>query len=172
VSGQERRGIFEPFDEQSADVIRRVINWPDDLVAAFGAEPFCGRFEERRRDRRVVNRLEKTEATDIGAMIGIIVWIITGHDPANDFSPAAGKKQRSIAMLVERVLSSIEKLFALDQEWGHPSWIKAIDFPGKLDEGITLRLGADLVDLYRRHRESIFGLDFEMRDFVIQPMIL
>ena len=157
MRSEEHRRKFEPVDQQAADVIGRVIDRAHDLIPAAGSKPRRRRVEQRRRHRRIVDRFEQTETSDVGSMECVVVRIVARHDSPHDFAAGAREKQRSVAVLVERVFAA-EKLFALDQEWRHPGRIVLVNSPGKLDEGVTFSARLDPGYFYLRHDKLISAL--------------
>src|SRR5215831_14096620 len=69
----------------------------------------------------------------------VIVRIIARHNSADDFATAFGQEQFRVAMFIEGMTLSIEKLFALDDQWWHPGGIVFVNAPGKTDESVAVR---------------------------------
>ena len=86
MSRQNHRGKLKPVDEQTTDVVCRIINRPHDLVATELTEPIASRVEERVRDPLIVNRLEQPEAAHIRLVERVVLRIVARHDSPNDFA--------------------------------------------------------------------------------------
>jgi hypothetical protein len=103
----------------------------------------------------IVNRLEHPKEAGIRLVEGIVLWIVTRHNSANDFAVAPSEKKRGITVLIKRMFLAIEKLFTLEQEWRYPSRIVCIYAPGKFYKGVTFRARTDLADFDSGHAALI-----------------
>ena len=147
-------GNVEAVDEQSADVICRIIDRSHDLVAAFAAEPIRRRGKQRIGHRLVVNRFEKTEAPNIRLMERVVLRIVARHDSADDFAAGARQKKRGIAVLIKRVFPA-EILLRSSKSGGTHAGSFVINSPGNLDEGVALRTRSDLGDFDLAARRNL-----------------
>jgi hypothetical protein len=68
----------------------------------------------------------------------VVVWIVAGHDTADDLAISSGEEHRGVPVLVKWVPFAIEKCFALDNQRRDPRRIVPINPPGKRDELIPL----------------------------------
>ena len=146
MRGQNGWRKLKPINQETADIVGRVVNWTHDHSASFFAKPTRRAFEECEGDVAIVYALKQTETTDIRLMQCIIIRIVARHDSANDLAPAtAGReKQRGITVPVERMPFTIQKRSAFNYQRRHPGWIICVNTPWKLDERVTLATRADL----------------------------
>ena len=87
--------MFKSDDQQSADIIGRVIDRSHDFIAAFLSQPIGRSLKERGGDVAIVNALEEAKTADIRLMERIVVRIIARHDSPNNLAPAtAGPGQK------------------------------------------------------------------------------
>src|SRR5947209_4042468 len=99
--------MLEPIDQEGADIVRGVINWPHDFVASQRAEPLGGPSEERIRDFLVVNCLEQAKAADIGAMDRVVFRIVARRDSTHNFTSAAGYEEFGLSVFEEWMLLAV-----------------------------------------------------------------
>ena len=115
VSGQQSRRKLEAIDQQSTDIIGRIIDRAHDFIASLLAKPLCRGVEKRRRHCAVINAFEKAEATGVRLVKRIVVRIIARHDSPDDFSIAPSQEKRGVAVLEKWMFFSIKEFFSLEQ---------------------------------------------------------
>lgn len=131
--------ILKAIDQQSADVVRGIVDRAHNFLASFLSHPTGSRFEEAGGNILIVDAIEEAKATDIGMMFRIIIWVVTGHDPAHDFAVSFRQKQCGVSVQVKGMPFSIEECLALEDQWWHPGGIIPVDAPGKANESIAVR---------------------------------
>src|SRR5438105_1001567 len=135
--------MLETLDQQSADVIGRVIDRSHDLAAASRAQPVSRGFKQRRRHVTIVDALEEAEAADVALMERIVIGIVTRHHAANDLAVPPRQKKRGIAMFVKWMPLAVEKRLSFKDQGRHPSRIVFIDPPWKFDKSVTFAARTD-----------------------------
>ena len=83
-------------------------------------------------------------------MESVVVRIVAGHDPADDFVSAPREKKGGGAMFKERMLLRIKEAFALDDQRWHPRGIAFVESPLAFDERVALRTRGHFTDRYIR----------------------
>ena len=131
--------ILKAIDQQSADVVRGIVDRAHNFLASFLSHPSGSRFEEAGGNILIVNAIEEAKAADIGLMFRIIIWVVTSHDPAHDFAVSFRQKQCGVSVQVKGMPFSIEERLALEDQWWHPDGIIPVDAPGKANESIAVR---------------------------------
>ena len=155
MRGKKRGRKLKPVDEQAAEVIGRIIDRPHDLVPAQLTKPPGRRLEKGIRNLLIVDRLEHPEATDVGLMERVVLWIIARHDPPDDFTATPRQKKGGIAVLVKRMFLPIKELLPLNQERRDPGRVTGIDSPWEFDEGVAFGTRTDTNDFYLGHGQLI-----------------
>src|SRR4051812_43649658 len=130
--------MLESVNQEAAEIIRRVVNWPHDFIPAQGTEPFRGRAEERIGNLLIIGRLEQAEAPDVRAMDRVVFRIVACSDPTHDFTGATREKELGLSVLEERVLRPVEKLLSFNQQGRHPRRVAFVNSPWELNERVAV----------------------------------
>src|SRR3954447_13613263 len=106
--------MLKSVNQQSANVVRGIVNWSHHFAAAFFTHPIGCSTKERLCHLVIVDAIKQSEATDAGLMERVIIWIVARHDSPNDFAIASRQEQCRLAMLIKWMTLAIEKGFTLD----------------------------------------------------------
>src|SRR5437588_1735994 len=92
VRGQHSGRMFKAIDQQPANVVRGIIDRPDDLAPASLPYPVRGGIEQGPRNIDIVDRFKQTKAANIRLVKRVIVRIVARHDSADDFVASLSQK--------------------------------------------------------------------------------
>ena len=84
--------ILKAIDQQSADVVRGIVDRAHNFLASFLSHPTGSRFQKAGGNVLIVDAIEEAKAADTGLMLRIIIWIVTGHDSSRDFAVSFRQK--------------------------------------------------------------------------------
>src|SRR5207244_2715116 len=152
IRGENGRRMFETVDEESANIVGRVIDRTHEFAAAASAHPGCRGVEKRRRNIDIVDRFKQTETADVRLVKRVVIWIVACHDAPYDFAIASGEKKCGIPVFIKRMPLAIEECLALDDQRRHPGGIIFVDAPWKLNERIAFPARANFGNFDSRHR--------------------
>ena len=84
-------------------------------VRPFSRSQRAAASEQRMGGFGIVDRLEHSEAADVGFPLPVVVRIVARQDSAHGFAAANRDELRRIAVLIERMFAAVEKRFHFAQ---------------------------------------------------------
>ncbi len=140
------RRRIEPVHEQPALLVGGEAHGPDDLLEPAPPGPVPRRSDERRRDARVVDRLEEPEVADLATVERVVVPVLDGGDPPDDLALPAGQEEGHLGVTEERIVRRVQELVPLHDERGNPERVVLVQLEREPDEAVLLEPRRDQGD--------------------------